>query len=228
MQSKIGMHRLIFPLLLLAILPGVLAAGSNRAGPSPAELAAGSEVVVLAQLDRTNYEKRRGFAVSGSAWARVLVSYKVPHPLDLVQIVEAGLGTDRCYFDDIVLWQEMPRFILFLNADETGRYQGNRATCRLDVLVTADHRYAVRWPQPGLNLVDDELHLVQELEFQGPRATIDASEMTSTRRQDTMSRYYMADESDGRLRYTRGILLEDFRALLGAENLTRDRLKRGR
>ncbi|TVQ40626.1 MAG: hypothetical protein EA370_03475 [Wenzhouxiangella sp.] len=226
------MRKLITLVLTAALLPGLLAAETGRSGPSPAELAASSEVVVLARLDRANYDKRRGFPVRGSAWVRVLVAYKVPHPMDLIRIFEEGLGEDRCYFDDAPLWQESPRYILFLNHKEQRSYEGNRATCRLDVLVTRDNRYAVRWPQAGLYLSDDELDLVQELEFHGPGATLDASEMTSIRREETMASYFMVedgeDRSKARLRYTRGILLEDFRTLLGSENLTSDRIQRGR
>jgi hypothetical protein len=214
---------------LLLLLPALaLAEDSSPRAMSPAELAADSDLVVLAQLDRVNYEKRRGFAVEGTAWLNVLVRYKVPQPIDRIRLVEEGFGDDRCYFEDVPMWLEMPRYLLFLNQAEGRNFEGNRNGCKLEVLVTRDNRYTVRWPQDGLHLDSEDEALVQELEFHGPNATIDVSEMTSIRREDLQQRYFLVDAGDGNYRYTRGILLEDFRKLLGEDNLTQDRQTRGR
>lgn len=216
-------------LFLLLILPFLaLAEQADRVQMTPAELAADSDLVVLAQVDRVDYEYRRGFPVEGRAWLKVLVRYKVPEPLDYLRVAEEGLGDDRCYFADTPMWQELPRYLVFLNTDEGRGFSGNRNGCRLDVLVTGDNRYAVRWPQDGLILDESGLGLVQELEFQGPGAFVDVREMTSIRRDDLQERYFLVDAGSGKYRYSRGILLEDFRQLLGEENLTTDRRQRGR
>jgi hypothetical protein len=221
------MKNLMIALLLL--LPATLMAEETTSRAlSPAELAADSDVVVLAQLDRVNYEMRRGFPVEGRAWLKVLVRYKVPQPLDLVRVGEEGFSDDRCYFDEVPMWKELPRYLLFLNQDEGRGFRGNRNGCKLDVLVTSDNRYAVRWPQDNLHLDTFGESLVQELDFHGPSAFVDVSEMTSIRREDLQQRYFLADDGEGRYRYTRGILLEDFRQLLGEDNLTQDRQIRGR
>jgi hypothetical protein len=218
---------LLFVILLLTLaLPGYAETESRPL--TPAELAAESDLVVLVQVDRVNYEYRRGFPVEGRAWLKVLVRYKVPQPIDLVRLVEEGFGEDRCYFADTPMWEEPPRYLLFANQVERRNFEGNRNGCKLEVVVTRDNQYAVRWPQDNLNLDEDGLALVRELEFQGPGASIDVSEMTSIRREDMMERYYLEDAGDQRYRYTRGILLEDFRQLLGEENLTLDRQQRGR
>lgn len=214
---------------LLLLLPALtLAEEPTPRAMSPAELAKDSDLVVLAQLDRVNYEKRRGFAVEGTAWLNVLVRYKVPQPVDRIRLVEEGFGDDRCYFEDVPLWLEMPRYLLFLNQTEGRSFEGNRNGCKLEVLVTRDNRYAVRWPQDSLHLDAEGEALVQELDFHGPNATVDVSEMTSIRREDMQQRYFLVDAGDGHYRYTRGILLEDFRKLLGQDNLTQDRQTRGR
>lgn len=224
--------------LLLFLLPAFALAEestpdaeeSTPVAMSPAELAADSDLVVLAQLDRVNYEKRRGFPVEGTAWFNVLVRYKVPQPIDRIRLVEEGFGEDRCYFENVPMWLELPRFLLFLNQAEGRNFEGNRNGCKLEVLVTRDNRYAVRWPQEGLHLTaEEEEQWVRELDFHGPSAYVDVSEMTSIRREDVQERYFLAtDDENRRYRYTRGILLEDFRRLLGEENLTQDRQQRGR
>jgi hypothetical protein len=152
----------------------------------------------------------------------------VPQPIDLIRIVEEGFGPDRCYFPDIPLWQELPRYLLFLNRGEGRDYTGHRAGCMLEVLVTADNRYAVRWPQDALLLNEDELELVEELDFIGPGAAVDATDTTSIGRAALIEDYYMEDLGNRTLRYTRGIPLEVFREqIMGSEALTRDRQQRG-
>lgn len=194
----------------------------------PSQLAAESDAVVLAQVDRVNYETRRGFPVSGAAWIRVLVRYKVPSPIDFVKVAEEGFGPDRCYFDDGPMWEELPRYLVFLNRADKHEFEGHRGGCKLEVLVTDDNRYAVRWPQEGLVLNPEDEALIQELTFQGPGAYVDVSEMTSIGREDLLREYHMVDTGDNRYRYTRGIRLEDFREhLIGSDNLTRDRQQRG-
>jgi hypothetical protein len=232
------MNRFLF-LFVAALLASVPAWAQNEQDPAgvidetitrlhPSQLAAESDLVVLGQLDRLDYERRRGFPVGGTAWVDVLVRYKVPQPIDLIRIVEEGFGPDRCYFPDIPLWQELPRYLLFLNRGEGRDYTGHRAGCMLEVLVTADNRYAVRWPQDALLLNEDELELVEELDFIGPGAAVDATDTTSIGRAALIEDYYMEDLGNRTLRYTRGIPLEVFREqIMGSEALTRDRQQRG-
>jgi len=224
-----------FKIALLFLLTGSLLPalaqtedGEQPRPMSPAELAADSDVVALVQLDRVNYETRRGFPVRGSAWVKVLVRYKVPEPMARIRIVEEGFGGDRCYFDDeIPMWREQPRYLMFLKR-ENRDFTGHRGCCKLEVLVTRDNRYAVRWPQDNLVLDETGRQLIRELDFHGTGAFVDVSEMTSIRREDIAKKYYLEDAGDNNFRYTRGILLEDFRQLLGDENLTMDRQLRGR
>jgi hypothetical protein len=220
-------------ILLLSLNPPLALANEPEEGDSPpdlhpSELASESDLVAVVQVDRTDYERRRGAPVAGTAWLEMLLPYKVPRPIDRVRIVEEGYGEDRCYFDDVPLWAEQPRYIVFLKAAEKGDFEGHRSGCKLDVLVTADNRYAVRWPQDDLHLDESDEALVQELEFVGPGSAVDVTEMTSIRRDDLQQRYRLEDAGDGQYRYTLGIPLEDFRLLLGADNMTLDRQQLGR
>ncbi len=224
------MNRLIFLFALIAATfwprPAI---GQDDDTPLPArQLAAESDVVALVQVDRVDYEKRRGFPVSGAAWLRVLIRYKVPDPIDYIKVAEEGFGPDRCYFDDYPLWAERPRYLVFLKHTDGHEFEGHRGGCKLEVLVTEDNRYAIRFPQAGLLLDSDNEALVQELTFQGPGAFVDVSELTSLGREALLKDHHMIDAGDNRYRYTRGIRLEDFRQhVIGADNLTRDRQKRG-
>lgn len=228
------MKRLIAASLLLltaqsaSVLADEAEGGESPPDLHPAELAGESDLVAVVQVDRTDYERRRGAPVEGTAWLEVLLPYKVPRPIDRIRVIEEGYGEDRCYFDDVPLWAEQPRYLVFLTAAEKGNYEGHRSACKLHVLVTADNRYAVRWPQDDLHLDESDEGLVQELEFVGPDSAIDVTEMTSIRRDDLRQRYRLEDVGDGTYRYTHGIPLEDFRSLLGADTLTLDRQQLGR
>jgi len=213
--------------------PALAQEAGSQAAPDrsfhPSQLASESELVALIQLERLNYERRRGFPVGGHAWVDVLIRYKTDDPIDRLRVQEAGLGPDRCYFPDVPLWQELPRYLVFLHRAGRGDFTGHRGGCMLEVLVTAEHRYAVRWPQDGLVLKDDELELVETLEFIGPGATIEGAELTSLRR-EALIRDYAMEEAEGRaLRYTRGIPLEIFREhIIGNQALAREDRQRVR
>ena len=227
------MKTTLITLSLFLLLPWLVMAETDEEQererpPTPFELAAESDYVVLARLLIYEYEKRRDIPVEGKTWFNVLVPYKVPRPVDRLRVIEEGFGDDKCYFDDIPLYEQMPRYLLFLVTDEDGDIRGHPDVCALPIVVTTDNRYVVRWPIKRVTLDDEVEDLVQEFEFHGTGAFIDLSEMTSLRREDTIEELHLTEVERGEYRYTRGILLEDFRKLLGAENLTRDRIQRGR
>lgn len=199
--------------------------------PTPEELAAGSDYIVLARLQAYDYEERRDIPVEGKTWFEVLVPYKVPSPTDTVRVIEEGFGEGKCYFDHIPLYEEMPRFLLFLVEDDNGNLRGHPDGCAIPLLVTTDNHYVVRWPVDTIELPEEAEALVQEFEFHGTAAFVDLGDLTRHRRERRIEKDHLAKVEDGKrgqYRYTRGILLEDFRPFLGAENMTRDRIQRGR
>lgn len=203
----------------------LLLCGLTVEAASPPAIRAGeSDVVVLAQLERVDYEYRRGFPVDGRAWFRVLLPYKVPRPMERLVVYEEGLKEVECYFPDLPRAEEKPRYLLFLVHDEERKLRGHPQGCALEVLVTGDNRYAVRWPQERLDLDEDARQFVRDLEFQGPLSRVDASDLTRTARAERAEREHMRIE-DTTLVYTRGILLEDFRRLLGDTLLAGDRFQ---
>lgn len=203
---------------------------------TPAERAAESDYVVLAQLRIYKYEEKRGVPVEGDSWFDVLVPYKVPHPVERFKVVEEGFGEDKCYFENAELFTEMPRFLLFLvdyEEGEAGEVRGHPDGCAIPVVTTTDNRYVVRWPIDNMRFETDVEPLVQEFEFQGPGAFIDLSDFVSYRREEEVERLGLVPAEDDRgrreiYRYTRGIPLGVFREeLIGTENLTLDRVQRG-
>ncbi len=208
----------------------------NQPLTTPAERAAESDYVVLAQLRIYKYETRRDIPVNGDTWFDVLVPYKVPMPVDTLKVVEEGFGEGKCYFEDVELFGEMPRYLLFLidNPDGgAGEVRGHPDGCAVPVVATTGNRYAVRWPIENMRFEGDAEALVQEFEFQGPGAFVDLSDLVGYRREEEIDRLHLvkADDDRGRreiYRYTRGIPLGEFRSkLIGSDNLTMDRIQRG-
>lgn len=183
-----------------------------------ADRAATSDMVLLAQLERTDYEYLRGLPVDGRAWFRTLLTYKSPRTMERLIVQESGVKDIECYFPEVQAGTEQPRYLLFLVRDEEGDLRGHPDGCALEVLVSADNRYAVRWPQDALDREearDDEqlAGLVREMEFQGPGARIDATDMLAHQRRATAERDLMrVDGSE--LIPTRGIALTELRQLM--------------
>ena len=225
--------------LALCLLAGSLAAQDATEATDAlvdrhwlADRAATSDVVVLAQLDRTDYEYARGFPIDGRAWFDVLLSYKAPRVVERFIVKETGLKDIECYFPDTDSSVEGPRYLLLLVTDPDDGYRGHPDGCAFEVLVSADNRYAIRWPQPALGgeqgRGDETIQaLVQAMSFQGPRARIDASDMLAHQRQARAEvEFLRVDGTD--LMPTRGIPLSDFRRLMNAGLVNDDGAMRAR
>ncbi len=211
------------------ILPG-LASGQDEHWL--ADRAATSDVVVLAKLDRTEYEYTRGFPVDGRAWFDVLLSYKAPRVVERFIVKESGLKDVECYFPETESGVENPRYLLFLVTDPDDGYRGHPDGCAFEVLVGADNGYAIRWPQPALGGEDgqgDEAlqQRVETMQFQGPRSRIDASDLLAHQRRARAEAQFMRVDGTALLP-TRGIALSDFRQLMRDGLVTEDGAMRAR
>ena len=209
--------RILMIAMLLASSPILLAQSSQH---WLAERAATADIVVLAQIDRVDYEYERDFAVAGEAWFRPLISYKSSiAPRGLLIVQERGLHENECYFEAPMPWDERARFLLFLQRDPaTETVRGHPDGCAIEVLVRADNSYAARWPQSAFGGEDGRgdivlQALVQEMEFQGPRSRIDASGLLEHQRRVRAERDFMRIEGT-ELIPTRGIELSDLRRLM--------------
>lgn len=211
----------LLSMIVATLLLPLQARGEPAADPHwLAERAATSDIVALAQLDRIDYEYRRGYPVSGRAWLRPLIAYKSEEPLSGVLVVsEQGLKDKECYFPRVDPWDERPRYLLFLVVNEEGDTLGGHPDgCAIEILVDSGGGYAARWPQPAFGGENGRggpaiQGLVEKMTFQGPMARIDASDMLDHQRRDRADRDFM--EIDGTsLVPTRGIALTDLRRLM--------------
>ncbi|WP_376697507.1 hypothetical protein [Wenzhouxiangella sp. EGI_FJ10305] len=237
-MKKITAIALMLLALPLAAQEGTESDESEENEPitTPSQRAAEADYVVLAQLDIYKYEEKREVPIEGDSWFDVLVPYKVPMPIERLKVVEEGFGEGKCYFEDAELFTEMPRYLLFLvdyEEGDAGEVRGHPDGCALPVVTTTDNQYVVRWPIENMRFEGDVESLVQEFEFQGPGSFIDLSDLVSYRREEEIERLHLVPAKDDRrrreiYRYTRGIPLGTFReALIGTDNLTRDRIQRG-
>ncbi|GAB4167712.1 MAG: hypothetical protein Kow0020_00770 [Wenzhouxiangellaceae bacterium] len=204
----------------LALLPAAMPLPAAEPPHWLAERARSSDLVVLAQLERVDYEYERNFPVSGEAWFRPLIWYKaVSRPPGFLIVREKGLHDHACYFDDGLDFAEPPRYLLFLVYDEqTESWRGHPDGCAAQILVGSDLSYVARWPQPffgGEHGRGDETlqALVETMDFQGPGSRIDAGDLLEHQRRVRAERDFMIVEGTF-LRPTRGIRLSRLRELM--------------
>lgn len=221
------MRWIITLILLLHALPAFAEEADDRAvSPiSLADLAASADLVVLAQVKDTDYFLRRDIPVSGSAYLKVLIPYKVESPVDLIEVYEKGLRDQQCYFPNPSVFEEGQRFLLFLKKDPGAedRYRGLPQGCALEVLVDSDNRYALRYPVNGINLSDSLGELARDMKFSDSYAIVDDEELLPAQREAMLAEGQIVPyESPGRQWiYTKGISLTAVRKLMGTGGLAR-------
>lgn len=180
------MKRLIcFVLVLVLAATPLFAKDGNLVPPiSFADLATKADVIVLAQVKDTDYLYRHEYPVSGSAYLKVLIPYKVDQSLDIVEVFEEGLHAAECYFPNPTVLEEGRRYLLFLNRDpdRPERYRGLAQGCALDVLVASDNRYLLRYPVTGIELSDSLQEHAVETQFSDPYALESEDSLASDER----------------------------------------------
>lgn len=206
--------------------PDTIPAQSPRSA-TLAELAGAADFVGLAQVRDTDYLRRRGIPVSGSAYLAVLIPYKAESTADLIEVYEKGLSPFECYFPNPTVFEEGRRYLVFLRRDpeQPDRFRGLPQGCALEVLVGRDNRYAVRMPPTGLSLAPSQQDLLRDLaqpiDFGDPYAIVDDESLPPDQR-DAMAAAgqivpYGPEEALRQWKYTRGIPLDQFRELLRLE-----------
>lgn len=204
--------------LILALLAGSLpAAGAENPPVSLAELASRSDAVVLAQVRDTDYLRRRDIPVSGSAYLKVLIAYKLDRQEDLIEIYEKGLHERECYFRDRTVFEEGRRYLLFLRRDpeDNERYRGMPEGCALEILVDDNNRYALRYPARGISLSDDLDEVSRAMTFSDAYAVVNEEDVLPERRDAMLSAGYLRPYQPGSYIYTTGVELAEVRRLMG-------------
>lgn len=185
------------------------------------DLAAAADLVALVQARDTDYFLRRDIPVSGSAFLKVLIPYKMDQKVDLVEVYEKGLHQNECYFPNPTVFEEGRRYLLFVrrDPDEPERYRGLPQGCALEVLVTTDNRYALRWPLVGIRVSDPVESLVTDMEFSDGYARVDDESLQPAERNAMLEAGQIVEAGDGAWRFTRGVDLTALRRLIDPEAL---------
>jgi hypothetical protein len=214
------MNWIITIVLLLHTLPALAEEADDQAvSPvSLAELAMSADLVVLAQVKDTDYFTRRDIPVSGSAYLKVLIPYKVDSPADLIEVYEKGLHDQECYFPNPSVFEEGRRYLLFLkkDPDHEERYRGLPQGCALDVLVGSDNRYALRYPVTGMDLSDPLGELALDMTFSDAYAIVDDDELLPAQRDAMLGAGQIApyDSPGHQWMYTKGVSLTAVRRVM--------------
>lgn len=216
------MTRILAALLLWVLLAAALPAVETST-ISLDDLAAKSDLVVLAQARDTDYFMRREIPVSGSAYLRVLIPYKTDQSVDIVEVYEKGLHKNECYFSNPTVFEEGRRYLLFLvrDPDDPERYRGHPEGCALEVLVDSDNRYALRYPVDGIQLSDDLEALARPMTFSDGYSVTKDEDLSPDKRNAMRSAGQIEAHGEAGWRYTRGIPLGEARRLIGPEALER-------
>lgn len=205
-------------ILILFFLAGNLPeAGADLPAVTLAELASRSDAVVLAQVRDTDYLRRREIPVSGSAYLKVLVAYKLERREDLIEIYEKGLHERECYFPDRTVFEEGRRYLLFLRRDpeDNERFRGMPEGCALEVLVDDNNRYALRYPVSGINLSNTLEGVSRPMTFSDAYAVVNEEDLVPAQRDAMLSSGHLRHYEPGSYIYTTGVELTEARRLMG-------------
>ncbi len=186
------------------------------------ELAMKSDLVALIQVRDTDYRYTRSFPSEGSAFLKVLITYKRNKPAgEIIEVYEKGLHPHECYFETPAAIEEGRRYLVFLKLDPQDEeiYRGHAEGCALEVLVRRDRRYALRYPADGIELADKLDDRVTAYDYQDSNALVSEASLTPARRDDLLSSGLIVPYRDG-FKYTRGVDLTAVRKLITAAALT--------
>jgi hypothetical protein len=188
---------------------------------SLSELAAKADLVAVAQVKDTDYVYTRSFPSEGSAFLNILIAYKENRPGDeIIEIYEKGLHPNECYFENPTVFQEGRRYLVFFRIDpeDPETYRGLAQGCALEILVSKDNRYALKYPIVGLRLADKLDELATEYDFQDYYALVSEESLSPAERDDLLERGLIVPYQD-QFKYTHGIDLTVARSLIKAEAL---------
>lgn len=192
---------------------------------SLSSLAAKADLVAVAQVKDTDYVYTRSFPSEGSAFLKILIAYKFNKPTEeIVEVYEKGLHPHECYFENPTVLEEGRRYLVFFRIDpeDPEIYRGLAQGCALEILVTGDNRYALKYPIKGLELADKLDELAVKYEFRDNYAVVSEESLSPTERDDLLARGLIIPYQ-GKFKYTHGVDLTAARNLISAEALKPER-----
>jgi len=118
------------------------------------------------------------------------------------------------------VFEEGRRYLVFFRQDpeDPENYLGLAEGCALEILVTGDNRYALRYPVKGIELTDNLEELATEYDFRDNYALVSEEALSPAERDDLLARGLIIPYQ-GEFKYTHGIDLTAVRKLIGTEVL---------
>ena len=193
----------------------------NTSPASLSSLAAKADIVAVAQVKDTDYVYTRSFPSEGSAFLHVLITYKPGKTgEEIIEVYEKGLHPNECYFENPTVFEEGRRYLVFFRRDpeDPEKYRGLAEGCALEILVTADNRYALKYPIEGIDLADNLDELVTQYDFRDNYALVSDESLSPAVRDDLLTRGLITPHQ-GKFKYTHGVDLTTARKLISTEAL---------
>ncbi len=213
-------YKYLVAFLLLMLLSPVAISAEEETPPviKPTfdSLLESADLVALAQLNYTRYERIRGFPSGGEAWLQAILIYKSAIEVDTIVVYDQGLKGDHCYFPPTDLWQEGDRFLVFLKHEENMMYRGLTPVCYLPVSVASNNQYILRLPADNIQLPAALLQQVKNYKFLDAGSRIDATDLNRPERAELVLDNTMIDEGDT-LVYTQGIPISAVRQYIRSQ-----------
>jgi hypothetical protein len=206
-------------LLLIFSIPAH--ASETTAAVSLSTLATKADLVALIQVKDTDYVYTRSFPSEGSAFLSVLIAYKPGNGAEeIIEVYEKGLHPHECYFENPSVFDEGRRYLVFLrhDPDDPEIYRGLEQGCAVEILVTEDNRYALKYPVDGIALTDKLDHLSLSYDFHDNHALISKEGLSPTERDTLLANGLIIPYQEG-FKYTHGIDLTAARGLISSEAL---------
>ena len=188
---------------------------------SLSELAMKADIVAVAQVKDTDYVYAHSFPNEGSAFLKILIAYKLNNPVEeIVEVYEKGLHPNECYFENPTVFEEGRRYLVFfrLDPEDPEIYRRLPEGCALELFVTEDNRYALKYPVDGIKLTDKLDELVGRFDYHDNYAVVADENLTPEVRNDLLSRELIIPYHDN-YKYTHGIDLTAGRSLISPEAL---------
>lgn len=226
-KYKVLTHRFLLGITLM--ISPLTCAADNAAGTSLSELASQADLVAVVQVVDTDYIYTRAFPSEGTAILKILIRYKANQADETyVEVYEKGLHPNECYFETPEFYFEGRRHLVFLrlDPDDPELYRGMPQGCALEILVTEDNTYALKYPVEGIQLKDAFDQLATGYGFKDQHALVAEEQLSPAARDELLALGLIVPYED-QFKYTHGVDLTVVRKLIGREALeARPRAKR--
>ena len=180
-----------------------------------------ADIVAVAQVKDTDYVYARSFPNEGSAFLKILIAYKLNNPVEeIVEVYEKGLHANECYFENPTVFEEGRRYLVFfrLDPEDPEIYRGLEEGCALELFVTQNNQYALKYPVEGIKLTDNLDELVSKFDYHDNYAVVADESLTPEVRNDLLARDLIIPYQDN-YKYTHGVDLTRARSLITTEAL---------